>query len=58
MVTRIDAKLGSDRRLTLSGWLLNQLDISGFAWRTKNSLWVKVIIEKKRLGSKKKYPKI
>lgn len=29
-------KLGSDGRLALSGWLLNQLDLSGFAWRTKN----------------------
>ena len=25
-------------RLTLSDWLLNQLDLSGFTWRTKNSL--------------------
>jgi len=34
----MNAKLGSDGRLTLSGWLLNQLDLSGFAWRTKNLL--------------------
>jgi len=33
-------QIGSDGRLTLSGWLLNQLDLSGFAWRTKNSLWM------------------
>ena len=35
-VARMNAKLGSDGRLTLSGWLLNQLDSPGFAWRTKN----------------------
>ena len=34
----MNAKLGSDGRLTLPGWLLNQLDLSGFAWRTKNLL--------------------
>jgi hypothetical protein len=33
-ITRIDAKLGSDGRLTLSGWLLNQLDCADFTWRT------------------------
>jgi hypothetical protein len=33
------AKLGSEGRLTLSGWLLKQLDLSGFSWRTKNSFW-------------------
>jgi hypothetical protein len=33
-VTCINAKLGSDGRLTLSDWLLNQLDYPGFAWRT------------------------
>jgi len=38
-ITRIDAKLGSDGRLTLSGWLFNQLDCADFAWRTKNSLF-------------------
>jgi hypothetical protein len=32
----MNAKLGSDGRLTLSGWLLNQLDSPSFAWRTKN----------------------
>jgi hypothetical protein len=32
-------KLGSGGRLTLSGWLFNQLDLAGFAWRTKNSLF-------------------
>ena len=31
--------IGSDGRLTLSGWLLNQLDSPGFAWRTKNLLF-------------------
>ena len=28
--------IGSDGRLTLSGWLLNQLDSPGFAWLSKN----------------------
>src|SRR4030065_2790304 len=37
-VTCINAKLGSDGRLTLSGWLLNQLVSPSFAWRTKNLL--------------------
>ena len=37
-ITRINAKLGSDGRLTLSGWLFNQLDCTDFAWRTKNPL--------------------
>jgi hypothetical protein len=36
----MNAKFGSDGRLTLSGWLLNQLDSPGFAWRTKNLLSV------------------
>ena len=39
MITRIGAKLGSDGRLTLPGWLLNQLDLAVFAWRTNNSLF-------------------
>lgn len=30
----MDARLGSDGRLTLSGWLFNQLAITSFAWRT------------------------
>jgi len=34
-VTCINAKLGSDGRLTLSGWLFNQLDLPSFSWRTK-----------------------
>ena len=37
-IARMDAKLGSDGRLTLSGWPLNQLDPAGLAWGTKNSL--------------------
>jgi len=48
-VTRIDAKLGSDGRLTLSGWLFNQLDFPGFAWRTKNSLSMRLKISKGEL---------
>jgi len=36
----MNAKLGSDGRLTLSGWLLKQPDSPGFAWRTKNLLSV------------------
>jgi len=48
-VTRIDAKLGSDGRLTLSGWLLNQLDSPDFAWRTKNSLWGGLNVQKRQL---------
>jgi len=43
-ISRINAKLGSDGRLTLSGWLLNQLDSPSFAWRTKNLLLVVVSI--------------
>jgi hypothetical protein len=31
----INAKLGSDGRLTLSGWFLNQLDSQSFSWSTK-----------------------
>jgi len=38
-VTRINTKLSSDGRLTLSGWLLNRLDSPGLAWRTKKSLF-------------------
>ena len=38
-ITRINAKLGSDGRLTLSGWPFNQLDCADFTWRTKNSLF-------------------
>jgi hypothetical protein len=45
-VTRIDVKLGSDGRLTLSGWLFNQLDLSGFTWRTKDSLGGELNIQK------------
>jgi len=37
----MNAKLGSDGRLTLSGWLLNQLDSPSFAWRTKTLLFDK-----------------
>ena len=38
----MNAKLGSDGRLSLSGWLLDQLDSPGFAWRTKlDFLWGK-----------------
>jgi len=48
-VTCIDAKLGSDGRLTLSGWLFNQLDSPDFAWRTKNSLWGGLNIQKREL---------
>jgi hypothetical protein len=48
-VTRINAKLGSDGRLTLSGWLLSQLDSPGFAWRTKNSLLGGSNIQKRQL---------
>jgi hypothetical protein len=55
-VTRINAKLGSDGRLTLSGWLLNQLDSSVFAWRPKNSLLGEVIIRKTGLWVNKKRP--
>ena len=45
-ITRINAKLGSDGRLTLSGWLFNQLDCADFAWRTKNLLFDGLSIEK------------
>jgi hypothetical protein len=34
----MNAKLGSDGRLTLSGWPLNQPDSPSFTWRTKNLL--------------------
>ena len=37
-VTCINAKLGSDGRLTLSDWLFNQLDSPSFTWRTKTLL--------------------
>ena len=43
------AKLGSDSRLTLTGWLLSQLDSSDFAGRTKNSLWCEQNIKWGRL---------
>jgi hypothetical protein len=33
-------QIGSDSWLTFSGWLLNQLDSSDFAWYTKNSVFV------------------
>jgi len=36
----MNAKLGSDGRLTLSGWFLNQLDSPSFVWRTKALLSV------------------
>ena len=48
-VTCIDAKLGSDGRLTLSGWLLNKLDSPDFVWRTKNSLLGGLNIQKREL---------
>ena len=35
----MNAKLGSDGRLTLSRWLPNQLDSPDFAWRTKKMLF-------------------
>jgi hypothetical protein len=50
----MNAKLGSDGRLTLSGWLLNQLDFPDFAWRTKNSLWNALSLKKRELYVKKK----
>jgi hypothetical protein len=53
-ITRIDAKLGSDGRLTLSGWLLNQLDCADFTWRTKNLLFDRSSIGKFRLYVKQK----
>jgi len=43
----MNAKLGSDGRLTLSGWLRNQLDSPSFAWRTKNLVWDESNIAKK-----------
>jgi hypothetical protein len=46
----MNAKLGSVGRLTLAGWLLNQLDLSGFTWRTKNSLWLEVSKSKRGSG--------
>ena len=57
-VTCIDAKLGSDGRLTLSGWLLNQLDSPDFAWRTKNSLLGELNIVKAKLYVKRTSHKI
>jgi hypothetical protein len=50
----MNAQLGSDGRLTLSGCLLNQLDLSGFAWRAKNSLLDGSTIQKMGLYGKKK----
>jgi hypothetical protein len=38
----------------LPGWLLNQLDLSGFAWRAKNLFWDELDIRKKGLYVKKK----
>ena len=38
-VTIISARLGSDGRLTLSGWPLSQLDCASLAWRTRNLLF-------------------
>jgi hypothetical protein len=38
----------------LSDWLLNQLDLSGFAWRTENSLLVDWNILKRELYVKGK----
>jgi hypothetical protein len=49
----MNAKLGSDGRLTLSGWFLNQLDSPDFAWRTKNSLLGKLNIREPELNVKK-----
>jgi hypothetical protein len=40
----------------LSGWLLNQLDLSGFAWRTKNSLLGGLNISKGKLCVKEILP--
>jgi hypothetical protein len=37
-VPRMNAKLGSDGRLTLSGRPLNQLNSPSFTWRTQNLL--------------------
>jgi hypothetical protein len=48
-VTWLDEKLGSDGRLTLSGWFFNQLDSPDFAWRTKNSLWGEWNIQTRQL---------
>jgi pantothenate kinase-related protein Tda10 len=48
----MNAKLGSDGRLTLSGWLLNQLDSPDFAWRTKNLLWDELNVLKRKLNVK------
>jgi hypothetical protein len=50
----MNAKLGSDGRLTLSGWLLNQLDSPSFAWRTKNSPWDELNVLKRKLNVKTK----
>jgi hypothetical protein len=52
----MNAKLGSDGRLTLSGWLLNQLDSPDFAWRTKNSLLDEQNIRKTELNVNKNRP--
>jgi hypothetical protein len=45
----MNAKLGSDGRLTLSDWPFNQLDSPDFAWRTKNSVWGEMNIQKGQL---------
>ena len=47
-------QIGSDGRLTLSGWLLNQLDSPDFAWRTKNLLWDELNVLKRKLNVKTK----
>jgi len=43
---------GSDGRLTLSGWLLKQLDLAGFSWPTKNLLWDELNVLKRKLNVK------
>lgn len=43
-VACINSKLGSDGRLILSGWLLNQLDLPSFSWRAKTLLSIFGII--------------
>jgi len=50
----MNAKLGSDGRLTLSRWLFNQLDSPVFAWRTKNFLFDGKSIRKEKGTVKEK----
>jgi len=47
-------QIGSDGRLTLSGWLLNQLDSPDFAWRTKNFFLDELNVLKRKLFVKSK----